>query len=164
MSDPPDEEPPEPELLPWVAPPRGTGRIVGVDHGSVRVGLALCDSDRRLASPLETYTRRTPELDAAYFLRLAREQNVSAFVIGLPVYLSGDESPQSAICRRFGAWLGELTGLPVAYWDERFTSAAADDFLWDAGLSPKKRKDRRDRVAATLILGSYLDAGCPAGG
>lgn len=140
-----------------------TGRLIGVDYGQVRVGLAICDPDRRIASPLDTYTRRGEAEDAAHFRKLAAEESATGWVVGLAISLDGTEGPKARECRAFGAWLAAATGLPVAFQDERFTTAAAEDFLLEARLTNKKRKSRRDRVAAQLILQSYLDAGCPPG-
>ena len=137
------------------------GRLVGVDFGAVRIGLAVCDADRRIASPLETYTRRGGAHDAAYFVKLAKAEGAVGWVVGLPVLMSGDEGTKAKECRVFGSWLAAQTGLPVAFHDERCTTAAAEDALWAAGLTHKKRKGRRDRVAAQLILQAFLDAGCP---
>jgi putative Holliday junction resolvase len=153
-----DEEPVSREARPSAALPP-CGRLVGVDFGAVRIGLAACDADRRIASPLETYTRRSPEADAAYFHKLAGAESAVGFVVGLAILMNGDEGPKAKECRAFGQWLSEATGLPVAFHDERCTTAAAEDFLWDAGLSHKKRRSRRDRVAAQLILQAFLDAG-----
>ncbi len=141
-------------------PPRG--RLIGVDFGTVRIGLATCDADRRIASPLDTHTRRSLDQDAAFFQKLAAVESAVGWVVGLPLMTqSGDESTKAKECRTFGTWLGQLTGLPVAYQDERYTSSAAEDALCGAGLTHKKRRERRDRVAAQLILQAYLDAGCP---
>jgi putative Holliday junction resolvase len=134
-----------------------------VDHGTVRIGLAVCDADRKVASPHETYTRRSAVQDSDFFARLARAETAVGFVVGLPIHTDGREGAKAAECRRFGEWLTATTGLPVVYWDERFTTALAEDALWGAGLSHKKRRSRRDRVAAQMILQNYLDAGCPEG-
>jgi putative Holliday junction resolvase len=134
------------------------GRLLGVDFGAVRVGLAVCDPDRRIASAADTYTRRTEALDAAAFAALATAEAAVGWVVGLAISLNGTEGPKAKECRAFGAWLERVTGLPVAYQDERFTTAAADDYLREARLSPAKRKAKRDRVAAQLILQSFLDA------
>jgi putative pre-16S rRNA nuclease len=138
-------------------------RLLGVDYGDVRVGLAVSDPDRKIAFPLATYERQGRERDADYFRALVREEQVEALVVGLPVHLSGHEGAKAAAARAFGTWLGEVTGLPVAYWDERFTTVEAEAALWAAGLTHKKRKARRDRVAAQILLQAYLDAGCPEG-
>lgn len=138
------------------------GRLLGVDYGTVRVGLAISDPDRLLASPLATYPRQGPEADARYFRELAAAERAVGLVVGLPVHMSGQEGQKAAEARAFGNWLAGLTGLPVVFWDERFTSAEAERLLLDAKLTKKRRKERLDRVAAQILLQSYLDAGCPA--
>jgi putative Holliday junction resolvase len=136
-------------------------RLLGVDYGSVRIGLAVSDPDRILASPLATYTRRDPERDAAYFRELVSAEDVGGLVVGLPVHLDGREGVKAQEARAFGKWLGEVTGRPVVFYDERFTTVQAESALWDAGLTHKRRKERRDRVAAQMLLQAYLDADCP---
>ncbi|MCC6418085.1 MAG: Holliday junction resolvase RuvX [Gemmataceae bacterium] len=137
-------------------------RLLGVDYGTVRVGLAVSDPERRIASPLTTYTRRGRAADALYFRALAEEEEAAGLLVGLPVHADGSEGKKAIEARQFGKWLGEVTGLPVAFYDERFTTVEAEAFLWGAGLTHKQRKERRDRVAAQILLQSYLDAGCPA--
>jgi putative Holliday junction resolvase len=136
-------------------------RLLGVDYGDVRVGLAVSDPDRKIAFPLATYERQGRDRDAEHFRAVVREEQVGALVVGLPVHLDGREGEKAKAARAFGDWLGEVTGLPVAYWDERFTTAEAETALWAAGLTHKKRKARRDRVAAQILLQAYLDAGRP---
>ena len=136
-------------------------RLLGVDYGSVRIGLSISDPDRRLASPLVVYERRGRERDAEYFRVLATAEEIGAFVVGLPLHCDGREGHKANEARSFGKWLAESTGLPVTYWDERFSTVEAESALWQAGLSHKKRKERRDRVAAQILLQAYLDAGCP---
>lgn len=136
-------------------------RLLGVDYGNVRIGLAVTDSERRIASPLATYHRRSREQDAAFFRKLVDEEAVGQIVLGLPVHLSGQEGKKAAEVRAFGQWLGEATGVPVVFWDERFTTVEAEGFLRAAGLTHKRRKDRRDQVAAQILLQAYLEAGCP---
>jgi putative holliday junction resolvase len=136
-------------------------RLLGVDYGSVRIGLAVSDPERRLASPLAVYERRGREHDAEYFRALVTAEEIGALIVGLPVHLDGREGQKAAEARTFGAWLAETTGLPVIYWDERFSTVEAESALWQAGLTHKKRKARRDRVAAQILLQAYLDAGCP---
>jgi putative Holliday junction resolvase len=137
------------------------GRLLGVDFGRVRVGLAVSDAERRLASPLATYQRKGRERDAAFFRDLARAEQVVEIVVGLPVHGDGREGAKAAEARAFGRWLREATGLAVLFWDERFTTVEAEAFLRAAGMTDKRRKERRDRVAAQILLQSYLDAGCP---
>lgn len=137
------------------------GKLLGIDTGRVRIGLAITDPDRKLAFPLETYTRRSLERDAVYFRELVQEEGVVGFVVGLPVHTDGREGPMAGEARSFGAWLTAATGLQVAYWDERFTTVEAESALWQAGLTHKQRRARRDRVAAQMLLRAYLEAGCP---
>lgn len=137
-------------------------RLLGVDYGSVRVGLAVSDPDRKFSFPLTTYTRRGADKDAGFFRQVVAEEGVGALVVGLPVHLSGREGKKALEARAFGKWLAEVTGLPVVFWDERFTTVEAESALWEAGLTHKKRKQRRDRVAAQILLQAYLEAGCPA--
>ena len=135
------------------------GRLAGIDYGTVRIGIALTDMERRLASPYENYNRRTRLLDGEYFARLARDEHVAAFVVGLPIHLDGRESQKSAEARTFGNWLETTTGVPVIYFDERFTSAEAEQLLGQAQLSKKKRKARLDKLAAQIMLTAFLEAG-----
>jgi putative Holliday junction resolvase len=137
-------------------------RLLGVDYGRVRIGLAVSDPARKLASPLATHQRGSREQDAAYFHKVIADESIGGIVVGLPVHNDGHEGQAAAAAREFGGWLGELTGLPVTYWDERFTTVEAESALWEAGLTHKQRKQRRDRVAAQMLLQVYLDAGCPA--
>ena len=136
-------------------------RLLGVDYGQVRVGLAVSDSERRIASPKATIQRRNPEQDAAYFRDVVADEEIVEIVVGLPLHLDGREGQKACEARAFGQWLAETTGLPVVFWDERFSTVEAESALWQAGLTHKRRKDRRDRVAAQILLQSYLDAGCP---
>ena len=140
-------------------PPKGA--LLAFDYGSVRIGLAVSDPDRIIASPLETYTRKSEVADATHFVRLAAEQRAVGLVVGLPLHADGRESDKSREAREFGAWLAGVTGLPVVFWDERFTTALAEDALLGAKLTHRKRRERRDRVAAQMILQSYIEAGCP---
>jgi putative Holliday junction resolvase len=136
-------------------------RLLGVDYGTVRVGLAVSDPEHRIASPLATYERRGRQGDEHYFRKLVEEEEVGRIVVGLPVHTDGHEGAKAVEARKFGTWLAEVTGLPVVYFDERFTTVEAEGFLLSAGLTSKRRKARRDRVAAQILLQSFLDAGCP---
>ena len=135
------------------------GRVAGIDFGSVRIGIALSDADRSIASPHAVYTRRDSDADARYFRNLVASERIARFVIGLPVHLDGRESPISQDARAFGDWLGETTGIPVDFFDERFTTAEAEAALVAAGLTNKRRKLRRDMLAAQILLTAYLEAG-----
>ena len=138
-----------------------SGRLLGVDYGQVRVGLAVSDPDRKFAFPLSTYERVDAENDAEHFRKVVEEEQIVQLVVGLPVHLSGHEGQKAYEARQYGAWLKTVTGLEVIFWDERFSTVEAESALWTAGLTHKKRKQRRDKVAAQILLQAYLDAGCP---
>jgi putative Holliday junction resolvase len=134
-------------------------RIAGIDYGTVRIGIATADTDVGIAGPYENYTRRSQALDAEYFATLAKQERIGRFVVGLPVHLHGGESQKSTEARAFGQWLGEVTGMPVEYFDERFTTAEADHLLGEAKLTKKQRQARRDQLAAQIMLTAYLESG-----
>jgi len=134
-------------------------RIAGIDYGTVRIGIATADTEVGIAGPYANYNRRTPALDAKYFQQLAAEEQIGRFVVGLPVHLAGHESQKSAEARAFGAWLHEITSVPVEFFDERFTTAEADQVLNIAGLTKKQRQARRDQLAAQIMLTAYLESG-----
>ena len=134
------------------------GRVAGVDFGTVRIGIAISDADRKIASPLENYTRRGQQQDARWFRRLVDEHEMVLFVVGLPLHMDGRESEKSIEARRFGDWLAETTGVPVEYFDERLTSHEAERILIDAELTKKRRKKRLDMLAAQIILRGYLES------
>jgi putative holliday junction resolvase len=133
--------------------------IAGIDYGTVRIGIALADTEVGIAMPFENYTRRSAALDNEYFTTLAREERIGRFVVGLPVHLHGGESQKSAEARTFGKWLGEATGVPVEFYDERFTTAEADELLAQRKLTQKQRQARRDQLAAQIMLAAYLESG-----
>jgi len=131
---------------------------VAVDFGTKRIGLAISDPQRTIASPLATYSRQSADADATYFCRLVAEESIERFVVGLPVHTSGDESWMSFEARRFGKWLGETTGVAIDFFDERYTSLEADQLMAMGKLTRKRRKARRDMLAAQILLSAYLEA------
>jgi putative holliday junction resolvase len=138
-----------------------TGRLAGIDFGTVRIGVAITDSERRFASPLVNYTRRGEQADADFLRRLAAEEQICGFVVGLPVHLDGRESQKSGEARQFGEWLAKITGIGVVFFDERFSTSEAEQALAGAELTKKQRKARLDKLAAQILLTAYLEAGCP---
>jgi putative Holliday junction resolvase len=142
-----------------MALPSSPGRVAGIDYGTVRIGVAISDAGRTIASPLETRHRGSQAADADYFRQLVQREQVQLFVVGLPVHLSGDESEKSREARSFGAWLEEATGVAVEYFDERFTTVQAEGFLRSGKLTRKRRQQRRDMLAAQLMLAAYLESG-----
>lgn len=134
------------------------GRLAGIDYGTVRVGVAVTDARQTLASPYEIYARRSPTADEKYFQELVAGEAIVGFVVGLPVHLDGRESQKSREAREFGQWLAGATNVPVRFFDERFTTAEADQFLGAAKLTKKRRKARRDKLAAQIMLTAYLES------
>src|SRR6185436_10048547 len=106
-----------------------SGRLLGVDYGTRRLGFAVCNAEQTIASPVENYTRQNAPMDAKCVLRLVSEYRIVGLVVGLPVHLSGQDSQKSRESRAFGEWLHEITKLPVAYTDERYSSAFAEEHL-----------------------------------
>ncbi|QDV36704.1 Holliday junction resolvase RuvX [Tautonia plasticadhaerens] len=136
-------------------------RILGLDFGLRRVGVAVSDPDRRIASPVEVYERRADRADSGYFRAMVEEYRVDRIVIGLPLLGHGDEGPSARLARAWGAWLSSQTGVPVWFVDERYTTVEAEELLRSGGLKASRRRSLRDMVAAQLLLQAYLDAGCP---
>lgn len=141
-----------------VRPSDAPGRVAGIDFGTVRIGIAISDPKRTIASPYENYTRRGAGEDARRFKRLVAEEGVTLFVVGLPVHLDGRESGKSEQARRFGQWLADVTGVPVEFFDERFTSSQAEHLLLGAQLTKKRRRKRMDMLAAQIMLRGYLES------
>lgn len=133
-------------------------RIAGVDFGTVRIGIAITDPGGSIASPYETYTRANLEADRQHFRRLVEAEDIRLFVVGLPVHLDGRESEKSQQARQFGQWLQEVTGVPVEFFDERFTSVEAEQHLLDARMTRKRRQKRKDMLAAQILLAAYLES------
>ena len=132
-------------------------RLLGLDVGTKTIGLALSDVTRRIASPLETIRRTKFTADAARLLKLAAEHGVGGLVLGLPVNLDGSEGPRAQSTRAFARNLSPLTDLPMAFWDERLSTAAAERALLEADTSRKRRAGLIDKLAAAYILQGALD-------
>ena len=139
----------------------GGQRLLGLDVGAKTIGLAISDSRLALASPLETLKRRRFTEDAKALKRLCAEREVGALVIGLPVNMDGSEGPRCQSVRDFARNLIEIAGLdlPIAFWDERLSSAAVERFLIEeADMTRKRRGEVVDKMAAGFILQGALDA------
>ena len=134
--------------------------MAAIDYGGVRVGVALSDEGRTMSLPHATYQRRSSVADAEWFRRLAKEYQVTLFVVGLPVHLDGRESQESRAARQFGQWLTAETNVPGVFFDERFTTAEAEEALRGRALTAKQRKARRDMLAAQILLRDFLASGC----
>ncbi|MBL6707247.1 MAG: Holliday junction resolvase RuvX [Planctomycetaceae bacterium] len=134
------------------------GALFGIDFGTKRIGIAISNPEQTMSMPLENYTLRKPDLDAVWLRQLARGYGVRGLVIGLPVHMSGDEGGKAKQAREFGRWAAEATGLPVTWWDERYSSSVADMRMDQSGVSKNRRKNKRDQLAAQVILQSFIDA------
>ena len=133
------------------------GRIAGIDYGTVRIGLSICDPSRQWVSPLTTYNRRNEKLDAKFFEETVRAERIKAWVLGLPIHCDGGESQKSMEVKAFADWLHQLTALPIRFFDERYTTRLAERLLQEGEFTKKQRKRRIDRVAAHLILEHFLE-------
>lgn len=136
---------------------RSERRYLALDVGERRIGVALSDASGRLATPLTTIGAVPQQAAIERIVRLCAEHEVAEVVLGLPLTLRGEVGPQAVVVQRFGAALGAALGLPLHYYDERLTSAAADQMLREMGVKPEKRKLQIDQVAASIILQDFLD-------
>jgi putative Holliday junction resolvase len=135
------------------------GRIVGIDPGQARIGVAVSDEDRSIAFPRETIPAKGGTAVAAGRVREAlADDEVSLAVVGLPLRLDGGEGEAARRARAFGEALGEALGVEVVYWDERLTTVAAERSLREMGRRGAKQRDVVDQSAATILLQGYLDA------
>ena len=141
----------------------GRSRILGLDPGSKRIGVALSDELGWTAQPLETYHRRSLEADVAHIRSLVDRHEVREVVLGLPLRLNGQPGPAAEAAGRLRERLEQALAVPIVAWDERLTTAAAERMLIQADVSREKRKSVVDRVAAALLLQNYLDR-CSSGG
>ena len=133
------------------------GALIGLDLGSKTIGVAASDPDRRLATGVETVARKTFTADAQRLLALAAERKAVCFVLGLPINMDGSEGPRAQSTRAFARNLARLTELPIAFWDERLSTAAVERDLIAADVSRQKRAAVIDQHAAAFILQGALD-------
>ena len=132
-------------------------RVMGLDVGTKTIGLALSDTRRLIASPLDTIRRRRFRDDIATLFALADRHGVGGLVIGLPLTLAGGEGPRSQGVRQFARNLLALRDWPVVFWDERLSTAAVEREMIAADITRKRRGEIVDRVAAAYILQGCLD-------
>lgn len=140
-----------------------TSRILALDPGTKRIGVALSDELGWTAQPLETYERRSIAADVAHIRRLVDEHQVSRIVMGFPVRLDGTLGPAALQVQEFIRQLEPAVPVPIVTWDERMTTKAAEEVLIQANMSRNKRKGTVDRVAAAILLQSYLASLSEAG-
>ena len=133
-------------------------RILGVDYGDSRIGLSVCDEMEILASPLVTIKSLSMKKNIDSVSDIAKRENVSLIVVGLPLNMDGSEGERAGKSRAFGRVLERVSGIKVEYFDERLTSVEAEEIMQSVGVKKDKRKNIVDRIAAQLILQSYIDA------
>ena len=135
------------------------GKIIGIDYGRARIGLASADEGLMIASPSTTLKGAKTPLESAKIVADHLDlKNTTRFVIGLPLHMDGKESPMSEEVRLFAKSLEEITDKQIILWDERMSSMAATSLLKGASLSRKKRTGKVDPIAASIILQSYLES------
>ena len=136
----------------------GKKRILGLDVGQRRTGLAVSDSGGLLATPYTTIIAKTPQTDIAAILTIAREEEIGLIVVGLPLSLDGTIGPQAQLTLDFCDALRAASHVPVETWDERYSTVEAVVRLREAGVAPSRNRARLDAAAAAVLLQSYLDA------
>jgi len=138
-------------------------RVMALDVGHKRIGVALSDPGQVLASSLQVIERKGQQQDLATVIQLVREHEVGRIIVGYPLSLDGTVGQQAKIVERYAAVLEKKLGdssldVPVIFWDERFSTVAAGRLMAEAGRKGRKRRERIDAVAAAVILQDYLDA------
>lgn len=133
-------------------------RILGLDLGGKRIGVAVSDELGFLAHAVTTVHRRNRNADVAELARLVAAQEAELVVIGLPLHLNGDVGHEAVKAQKFGTFLAGHLTVPITYWDERLTTVEAARLLAEAGVSPKKARLQIDAAAASVLLQSYLDS------
>ena len=133
-------------------------RLLGLDYGEKRIGVAICDELGLTAQGLPTIIRKTKKHDLEILKNLINDYNVEKIVIGYPVKIDGSEGVQCDKVNRFAALLDTTFSLPVLKWPETLSTKEAEEILINSGIHWKKRKDKVDKLAACLILQGYLDS------
>jgi putative Holliday junction resolvase len=132
-------------------------RLIGLDLGTKTIGVAVSDPGLRIATPFHTIRRTRFKNDAEELLGLCAREKVGGMILGLPVNMNGTEGPRAQATRAFLRNLQPLTSLPIALWDERLSTAAAERAMLEADLSRRKRAEKIDAAAAAFILQGALD-------
>ena len=133
------------------------GKYLGVDYGDKRTGLAECDISGLIAGGIGTISEGGMRKTAIKVAEEAEKRYCKKIIIGLPKNMDGSEGPRADVIKAFGALLGELTDIPIDYYDERMTTMVAYRFLGETGTYGKKRKDTVDTLSAQIILQNYID-------
>lgn len=133
-------------------------RVLGIDYGDRKIGLALSDLLGITAQPLISYRRKTEKEDEVYFKRLVSENEITEVIIGLPLRMDGSSGTMAEKTREFARWLEKILNLPVQFWDERLTTKQANKILSQRKIDAKTKRDIEDQVSAVIILSTYLES------
>ncbi|MEM8936427.1 MAG: Holliday junction resolvase RuvX [Pseudomonadota bacterium] len=133
------------------------GALLGLDHGEKTIGIAVCDPERRVAAPVETIRRKKFTVDANALSAIANERAIVGVILGLPLNMDGSEGPRAQSVRAFARNLKTVLPLPVAFWDERLSTAAMERDSIAMGDSRARRAEKIDERAATFILQGAID-------
>lgn len=137
------------------------GRVMALDLGEKRIGVALSDPMRMIATPLEVVNRSSRKADYASYIKLIAEHDVKAVVVGLPTYLNGDESEMTTWVRHYSAEFSQMIEIPLHLHDENLSSERARTRMIELGYNRRKREQLRDAVAAAIFLQDFLDLHAP---
>lgn len=132
-------------------------RVLGIDYGDARIGLAMSDINMMLASPLETYQAKSMRTSIDYISALVKEKQVELIVIGMPLNMDGTKGERADKTESFGSVLEKVSGVKVEYKDERLSTVSAEKTLISNGMRRDKRKEVIDTLSAQIILQGYLD-------
>lgn len=132
-------------------------KILALDIGTVRIGIATSDIMEIIASAYEVYRRKYLKKDVEHIAKIVSDLSVGEIVIGLPLKMDGSEGQSVQMAREFGDELAKLVSVPIHYQDERLSTVTAQKILIESGMRREKRKDKVDSIAATIILQTYLD-------
>lgn len=132
-------------------------RIMGIDFGDKRIGIALTDLMQIIASPFEVYKTVNENADIEYICNLINSKQVETVVVGLPINIDGTEGERARKTRLFASKLSEKTGAKIVFQDEKLSSVEADEILSNAKIKPIERKSLIDKLSASIILERYLN-------
>ncbi len=133
-------------------------RVLGIDFGDKRIGLAISDKLCFTAQSLGHYEKKNKKEDKKYFKELVSKYEISEIVIGLPLRLDGSQGQRVDKTKEFAEWLQKTLNLPIVFWDERLTTKQALKILSQQKMKQKKKKNLKDQISATIILSSYLES------
>ncbi len=131
--------------------------LMGLDLGTKTIGVAVSDSFRSVATPIETVKRKKFGVDAQRLIEIIQDRNIGGIILGLPMNMDGSEGPRAQSTRAFARNLSALVEAPIGFWDERLSTVAAERALLEADTSRKRRAEVIDHVAASYILQGVLD-------